>query len=32
MMPPPGVAKLWLQFQRHGHVTTVPFVIGVLEP
>jgi hypothetical protein len=32
MMPPPGVAKLWLQFQRHGRITTVPFVIGVLEP
>lgn len=32
MMPPPGVAKLWLQFQRRGRITTVPFVIGVLEP
>jgi hypothetical protein len=32
MMPPPGVAKLWLQFQRHGRITTVPFVVGVVEP
>lgn len=32
MMLPPGVAKLWVQFQRNGKVTTVPFVIGVGEP
>ena len=32
LMPPPGVAKLWLQFQRNGKVTTASFVIDVLEP
>lgn len=32
MMLPPGVAKLWFQFQRNGTVTTVPFVIEVSEP
>jgi hypothetical protein len=32
MMPPPGPAKLWLQFQRGGKITTVSFVIDVLEP
>ena len=32
MMPAPGLYKLWLQFQRHGSVTTVPFVISVVGP
>jgi hypothetical protein len=32
LMPPPGVAKLWVQFQRHGQIITVPFVIEVLDP
>lgn len=31
-MPPPGIAKLWLQFQRGGKVTTASFVIDVQEP
>ena len=29
LMPAPGLYKLWLQFQRHGTVITVPFVISV---
>jgi hypothetical protein len=32
LLPPPGVSKLWLQFQRSGKLTTVPFVIDVQEP
>jgi heavy metal-binding protein len=32
MMPAPGLYKLWLQFQRHGIVTTVPFVVSVADP
>jgi hypothetical protein len=32
LMPAPGLYKLWLQFQRHGTVTTVPFVVSVAEP
>ena len=32
MMPPPGVAKVWVQFQRNGKVTTASFVIDVGEP
>jgi hypothetical protein len=32
MMPAPGLYKLWLQFQRRGVVTTVPFVISVVGP
>lgn len=32
MMPASGVYKLWLQFQRHGVVATVPFVISVAGP
>jgi hypothetical protein len=32
MMPAPGTYKLWLQFQRHGAVSTVPFVIAVAAP
>jgi hypothetical protein len=32
VMPPPGVAKLWIQFQRNGKVTTASFVIDVVEP
>ena len=31
-MPAPGIYKLWLQFQRHGTVFTVPFVISVAGP
>ena len=31
-MPAPGLYKLWLQFQRRGTVTTVPFVVSVDEP
>ncbi len=31
VMPAPGLAKLWIQFQRHGKVTTASFVINVLE-
>lgn len=29
LMPAPGVYKLWVQFQRKGRVTTVPFVVEV---
>ncbi len=32
LMPAAGLYKLWLQFQRHGIVSTVPFVIDVGEP
>ena len=32
LMPAAGLYKLWLQFQRHGVVSTVPFVINVGEP
>ena len=32
LMPAAGVYKLWFQFQRHGLVTTVPFVIVVTGP
>jgi hypothetical protein len=32
MMPAAGVYKLWLQFQRHGVVATVPFVLSVAGP
>jgi len=32
LMPAPGTYKLWFQFQRHGMVTTVPFVIVVTGP
>ena len=32
LMPAAGTYKLWLQFQRHGTVTTVPFVIAVSGP
>jgi hypothetical protein len=31
-MPGAGVAKLWLQFQRKGKVTTAPFVIEIQDP
>lgn len=31
-MPSAGVAKVWLQFQRKGRVTTAPFVIEIQEP
>jgi hypothetical protein len=31
MMPAAGIYKLWLQFQRHGTVITVPFVIAVAD-
>ena len=31
-MPAAGTYKLWLQFQRHGVVVTVPFVISVAGP
>jgi hypothetical protein len=29
LVPAPGRYKLWLQVQRHGHVTTFPFVVDV---
>ena len=29
LLPAPGTYKLWLQFQRRGVVTTVPFVFVV---
>jgi heavy metal-binding protein len=32
LMPAAGTYKLWLQFQRHGTVTTVSFVIPVSGP
>ena len=32
MLPAAGVYKLWLQFQRQGVVSTVPFVIAVVGP
>jgi Heavy metal binding domain len=32
LMPASGTYKLWFQFQRHGSVTTVPFVISVAGP
>jgi hypothetical protein len=32
LMPAAGTYKLWFQFQRHGTVTTVPFVIAVSQP
>lgn len=32
VMPAPGLAKLWIQFQRHGQITAASFVINVLEP
>jgi len=32
LMPAAGTYKLWFQFQRHGTVTTVPFVITVPGP
>jgi P-type Cu+ transporter len=32
LMPAAGLYKLWLQFQRRGVVTTVPFVISVVGP
>ena len=32
LMPAAGTYKLWFQFQRHGTVTTVPFVIAVTGP
>jgi hypothetical protein len=32
LMPAPGLYKLWLQFQRHGTVATVPFVLSVEGP
>jgi hypothetical protein len=31
-LPGAGIAKLWLQFQRRGNVTTAPFVIEIQEP
>jgi len=31
-MPAAGAYKLWLQFQRHGVVATVPFVLSVSGP
>jgi hypothetical protein len=31
-MPAAGTYKLWLQFQRHGVVVTVPFVVSVAGP
>jgi hypothetical protein len=31
LLPPAGMCKLWLQFQRGGRVTTVPFVIEVAQ-
>lgn len=32
LMPAAGLYKLWLQFQRGGVVSTVPFVINVVGP
>ena len=32
LMPAPGLYKLWLQFQRGGVVSTVPYVIDVVGP
>jgi len=32
MMPAAGVYKLWLQFQRRGAISTVPFVLSVAGP
>ncbi len=32
MMPAAGIYKLWLQFQRSGVVSTVPFVVNVIGP
>jgi len=32
LLPAPGTYKLWLQFQRRGVVTTVPFVFVVAGP
>lgn len=32
VMPAAGLYKLWVQFQRRGHVVTVPFVFEVGEP
>jgi hypothetical protein len=32
LMPAAGLYKLWLQFQRRGAVSTVPFVINVVGP
>jgi len=32
LMPAAGVYKLWLQFQRGGVVSSVPFVISVVGP
>ncbi len=32
LMPAPVMYKIWLQFQRRGTVTTVPFVVSVDEP
>lgn len=31
LFPRAGTYRLWLQFQRHGHVVTVPFTVSV-EP
>jgi hypothetical protein len=31
-MPAAGLYKIWVQFQRQGHVVTVPFVVAVQEP
>ena len=32
MMPAAGAYKLWLQFQRRGAISTVPFVLSVAGP
>ena len=32
LLPAGGFYKLWLQFQRRGEVTTVPFVVSVEDP
>jgi hypothetical protein len=32
LMPAAGPYKLWLQFQRRGAVTTIPFVVSVQGP
>jgi hypothetical protein len=32
LMPASGLYKLWLQFQRHGLVVTIPFVVSVQGP
>jgi hypothetical protein len=32
LMPAAGFYKVWVQFQRHGRVITVPFVFAVQEP